>query len=170
MKDRVRLNILKQTHVGFKTGVLLDLAKKVWVKYPLKLPARSLPVLDVILTDDKTMKELNKKYRRKNKTTDVLSFSYLEDLQKRKELWKSENMPVGGIFINIDALKRQAEQQGLSYCRELKILFVHGLLHILGFDHQSKEGKNKMRSAEKGILGDNSGLIDRKWVNNNLTQ
>jgi probable rRNA maturation factor len=96
--------------------------------------------VELILTTDEEIKELNKKYRNKDKATDVLSFP-LENMP---------GMPLGSIVISVDTAKKGAEEFGHSLEDEIKLLFIHGLLHLLGYDHETDDGE--MREKEKEII------------------
>ena len=96
--------------------------------------------IELILTTDEEIKELNKEYRNKDKATDVLSFP-LENIP---------GMPLGSIVISVDTAKRGAEEFGHSVENEIKLLFIHGLLHLLGYDHEVDNGE--MREKEKEII------------------
>ncbi len=96
--------------------------------------------IELILTTDEEIKELNKTYRNKNKATDVLSFP-LENIP---------GMPLGSIVISVDTAKKGAEEFGHSIEDEIKLLFIHGLLHLLGYDHEIDNGE--MREKEKEII------------------
>ncbi|MCH5163031.1 MAG: GTPase Era [Clostridiales bacterium] len=115
--------------------------------------------VDVEIIDDEEMRTLNRDTRGVDKTTDVLSFPALEKIEELTEknypndYDKLQNAVVlGEIAINEDAAKRQAEEYGTGE-REINYLFVHGLLHILGYDHIEDEDKKKMRDMEEKILG-----------------
>ncbi|NPA87585.1 rRNA maturation RNase YbeY [Caminibacter pacificus] len=96
--------------------------------------------IELILTTDEEIKELNKAYRNKDKATDVLSFP-LEDMP---------GMPLGSIVISIDTAKKGAQEFGHSVNDEIKLLFIHGLLHLLGYDHETDNGE--MREKEKELI------------------
>lgn len=91
--------------------------------------------LSVAFVGEAEIKKLNKIYRKKNKATDVLSFDY------------------GEIIVCVPVAKKQAARHGVSLSSELELLFVHGLLHVLGFDHEKPKDNKEMREAEKSILG-----------------
>lgn len=108
------------------------------------------------------MRRLNHKYRGIDRTTDVLSFpqqnSY--ELKNKRESLDSSlvarhlPLPLGDVVINLQAAKRQAPEHGLSFNEELRWLLVHGVLHLIGYDHErSKYAERKMRSKEKELLG-----------------
>ena len=96
--------------------------------------------IELILTTDEEIKKLNKEHRNKNKATDVLSFP-LENIP---------GMPLGSIVISIDTAKKGAEEFGHSIEDEIKLLFIHGLLHLLGYDHEIDNGE--MREKETEII------------------
>jgi len=97
---------------------------------------KTIGQIDVSMVDDRKMKELNAKFRKKNKATDVLAFPYGKD---------SNSMDViGDVIISRDTARRNAKRFGVGYQKELKRLVIHGALHVLGYDH----GK-EMRHAEE---------------------
>ena len=102
----------------------------------------------VTLTDPKNIREINKEYRNIDKTTDVISFA-LED-EKRENFTKIRLL--GDIYISIDKAKEQAISYEHSLERELSFLAVHGLLHLLGYDHMTKEDEKIMFTKQKEIL------------------
>lgn len=95
--------------------------------------------VSVVFTDNEQIKKLNKKYRKKNKPTDVLSFPLDDNL-------------LGDIIISIERAREQAEEYGHSDRREISYLFVHGLLHLFGYEHDNETDKKQMRKKEERIL------------------
>ncbi len=96
------------------------------------------------------MKALNMKYRGVNKATDVLSFPIYTCL---KEIPKDNSFLLGDIVINLPKAQRQAADHGFTLNEELGWLLIHGLLHLLGYDHEkSRYLKNKMESKERELL------------------
>ena len=96
--------------------------------------------IELIITDDIEIKNINREQRNKNKITDVLSFP-LEDF---------EYAPLGSIIISIDRVKEKANEFKHSENEEFTLLFIHGLLHLLGFDHEIDNGQ--MREKEKELI------------------
>jgi probable rRNA maturation factor len=96
--------------------------------------------IELILTDNDTIKEINKEHRDKDVPTDVLSFP-MEDMPM---------MPLGSIIISIDIAKEKALEYSHSIDDEIKLLFIHGLLHLLGYDHEIDDGE--MRAKEEEII------------------
>ncbi|MGB9613225.1 MAG: rRNA maturation RNase YbeY [Candidatus Margulisiibacteriota bacterium] len=82
--------------------------------------------IDVSLVNDQKIRELNRNFRKKDKPTNVLSFSY------------GPGEIIGDVVISKDTAKREAKRLGISYREEIKRLIIHGVLHILGYDHGKK--------------------------------
>ena len=117
------------------------------IDYTLKKMDVSDSVLDIVFIDDEKMHEMNKEYRGIDRTTDVLSFA----LNDNKHVDTVINS-LGDIFISIPKMKSQAEEYGHSEKRELSFLTVHGLLHLLGYDHMTESDEKVMFSLQKEIL------------------
>lgn len=96
--------------------------------------------LELIVTDNSDIREINRVSRGVDRATDVLSFP-LEEFP---------NAPLGSIVISIDMVKLKAKEFGHSDEDEFKLLFIHGLLHLLGFDHEVDS--NQMREEERKII------------------
>ena len=106
-------------------------------------------LFDIIFISDEEMHKLNKEYRGIDRTTDVLSFA-LNDNKHINPIINS----LGDIFISIPKMKSQAIEYGHSEKRELSFLVVHGLLHLLGYDHMKKNDEEIMFGLQKEILND----------------
>ncbi len=106
--------------------------------------------VSVIFVSDKKIHQINKEYRNIDRPTDVISFA-LSDYQGDNDYVAEE---LGDIFISVDAAKRQAKEYEHSEKREICFLFTHGLLHLNGFDHQTKEEEKDMIKYQKMILDD----------------
>lgn len=105
--------------------------------------------IELIFIDDVRIKAINKEYRKKNAPTDVISFAYLEVTDYENQ---EGEVIVGDIFISIDTAKKQAKEKGHTLKMEMAILFVHGLLHLFGFDHQTDAEEDEMEGWAKKIL------------------
>ena len=115
--------------------------------------ARLKGVVDVLLADDRTLRRLNREFRRKDKATDVLSFPAAKDV--RGEL-------AGDLAISLETAARQAREHGHSLRDEVRVLLLHGLLHLRGMDHETDRGEMAAREAElRKRLRLKSGLIAR---------
>ena len=116
--------------------------------------------VDIAVTDDASMRELNKTTRGVDGTTDVLSYPALDRIVDftRKNYpndydEQQKAVVLGEIAINLDAAARQAEEYGTG-AREVNYLFVHGMLHLLGYDHIDENDKAKMRELEEAALAE----------------
>ena len=111
------------------------------------------PYISVTIVDNDYIHEINRTYRHKDAPTDVISFAFLDDNPDKANLLQSGKMVVlGEIYISSDRAKEQALSYGHSLDRELKFLFVHGLLHLLGYDHMKEEDEKVMFRLQDEIL------------------
>lgn len=104
---------------------------------------------NIIFVDSDTIHEINKTYRKVDRVTDVISFA-LED-NKTIEL---DHRLLGDIYICIERAYEQAEEYGHSFKRELSFLTIHGLLHLLGYDHMEKSDEEVMFKKQDDILNE----------------
>jgi len=99
-----------------------------------KAPRASATGVTIVLANDPTLRRLNRTFRRKDQTTDVLSFpSGGEEAQ-------DGTRPLGEIVVSVPQAARQAAAAGHSLARELRLLVIHGYLHLLGYDHEVDDG------------------------------
>lgn len=111
------------------------------------------PYISVTIVDNDYIHEVNRTYRHKDAPTDVISFAFLDNDPKRDELFRSgQRVVLGEIYISSDKAKEQALSYGHSLERELQFLFVHGLLHLLGYDHMNEEDEKVMFRLQDEIL------------------
>lgn len=111
------------------------------------------PYISVTIVDNDYIHEINRTYRHKDAPTDVISFAFLDNNPDRDRLLRSGEMVVlGEIYISSDKAKEQADSYGHSLEREFKFLFVHGLLHLLGYDHMTEEDEKIMFRLQDEIL------------------
>ena len=112
--------------------------------------------LSLLITDDATVRDLNKKYRGKDKTTDVLSFALEAD--KRGDAAAGFVMPpeemvhLGEVIVSYPKAAEQAAERNRAVEDELALLVVHGVLHLLGYDHDKPAREREMRSLEQRVL------------------
>ena len=106
--------------------------------------------LSITLTDDENIHALNKKYRNIDKPTDVLSFAFRES--DEPQILDSEFEILGDIIISVERAKIQAEDFGHSFLREIIFLEVHGLLHLLGYDHIEEQDRIEMEAEQRFIM------------------
>ncbi len=108
--------------------------------------------VSVVITENAEIHELNRQYRGVDAPTDVLSFSQIEGTADAPDFPVGGVRQLGDIVISGDKVRAQAEEYGHSRRRELAYLAVHGLLHLLGFDHETPEDQAEMRQAEENAL------------------
>ncbi|MFA7572172.1 MAG: rRNA maturation RNase YbeY, partial [Lutispora sp.] len=115
--------------------------------------------ISISFVDNQEMQDLNKEYRNIDAPTDVLSFSMLE-FEEDNEGFESdlddyieEELPLGDIVISVERAIEQAGEYGHSKDREIAFLLVHGMLHLLGYDHEEKEDERIMFQKQDTILG-----------------
>ena len=149
---------------GIRYKPLKDICKKILTD--MKIPDAEVSLLFV---NDKYIKKINKKYLHRNRATDVIAFSMLEECRGRiyASLYPRHLLPrtrvgngrdrsllqlpmkvLGDIVISVDTAKRQAQEYNHPLNYELKILFIHGLLHLFGYDDTTEKSKNKMLKME----------------------
>ncbi|MBQ7882928.1 MAG: rRNA maturation RNase YbeY [Phascolarctobacterium sp.] len=108
--------------------------------------------VDITIVDDEEIHQLNRDYRNVDRPTDVLSFALDEDDEDEPELLEGQLHLLGDIIISAETAARQAEEFGHGLEREIVYLAVHGLLHLLGYDHMVEEDKVVMRAKEEEAL------------------
>ncbi len=108
--------------------------------------------VDVNLIDNERIHEINREYRHVDRPTDVISFAFLDHVDGEVTIKGDIPTLLGEIFISVDKAKEQANAYGHSLLREMSFLFVHGLLHLLGYDHMTKEEETVMFSLQEEIL------------------
>jgi probable rRNA maturation factor len=111
----------------------------------------------VLLADDATLRRLNRQFRGKDEPTDVLSFP-----AGPSGVFSSQKELAGDLAISLEIAARQARQFGHTLSDEVRVLVLHGLLHLAGFDHEQDKGQMAAREAElRSELGLPGGLIER---------
>lgn len=107
--------------------------------------------LSVVITGDAPIRELNRTYRDTDSATDVLSFSQAEG--EVFAVPDGETPHLGDVIISLETARRQADEHGLALQDEVAHLLVHGILHLLGHDHEDPDDEVVMRAHEDAILG-----------------
>ena len=101
----------------------------------------------MLLSNNEEIKFLNKKFRKKNRTTDVLSFPFQTKFELKKKLKKEKEIYLGDIIINLNKIKSKKVIKNFKF--EFDRLWIHGLVHLLGFDHLKDKDYLKMNKIEK---------------------
>jgi probable rRNA maturation factor len=128
---------------AFTRQVLLSIGR-------MDLLEEEISEVSIAFVDDDAMTELNKRFRRKAKTTDVLTFpaddSYADPRRKGR--------PLGDIVISVDQARRQAADEKHSLPIEIRYLVLHGILHALGYDHETDKGEmNALELQIRELVG-----------------
>ena len=134
--------IINNYHEKIDTLILTKLIDNIVKRFSLEDA-----LFNIILVDNDYIHKLNKEYRNIDRETDVITFALEDNMDIKLEI-----RVLGDIYISIDKAKSQAIEYGHSFKRELSFLTVHGLLHLLGYDHQTKEDEEKMFQLQELIL------------------
>ena len=130
----------------------LDEVKKLndFVDFSLKYLKLNNVIFNIIIVDKEKIQELNKTYRNIDRVTDVISFALEDD----NTFIKTDFRVLGDIYICLDKAIEQAKEYSHSLKREISFLAIHGLLHLLGYDHMTKEDEEKMFGLQEMILNE----------------
>ena len=138
--------------IGFfnETDVNLDSELKTVeqvLKHGLKKLGIKEAVFNIIVVDNDYIHKLNKEYRSIDRETDVITFALEDD-----KTFNPSVRILGDVYISVEKAKSQSEDYGHSFLRELSFLAVHGMLHLLGYDHMKKEEEEVMFKLQEEIL------------------
>ena len=106
--------------------------------------------VSVTLTDDANIHVLNREYRGVDRPTDVLSFALMES--EEPEIIGGASEVLGDLVISLERVQAQAEEYGHSALRELSFLTVHGMLHLLGYDHMEEDERLEMETEQRHVM------------------
>lgn len=122
--------------------------------------------ISLSFVDEEKIRQLNKDFRSIDRVTDVLSFP-IEDFfnEDRENILKKPYLMLGDVVICLDVAKKQADDLGHSFEREIMYLTCHSILHLLGYDHIEDDDKKIMRAREKEVMK-NLGVFKWKMKNN----
>ncbi len=129
-----------------------------WVESIVKRVLHALDYADfdvgILFTTNHTIRGYNRDYRRKDKPTDILSFSYHSALKpgERITVKEDEDKNLGDLIISLEYVLKEAHKQGISLEERLKILLVHGICHLLGYDHETDADFEVMSTQEAKLL------------------
>ncbi len=144
----MRLKIYKETEVRVPRAMLSKLFDRV---VQGEAETHWQATVNLVFTDDNRLRQLNRQYRKKDRSTDVLSFNIDEPDEPGATL--------GEIYVSIPTAKRQADEYGHSLNDECARLTCHGLLHLFGYDHMNPDDEARMMSLQERYL--ESGGEDR---------
>ena len=115
-----------------------------------KLFKKNTLTCSLLLSGSEEIKKLNKKFRKKNKSTDILSFPFHKKNELNNKIKKEKEIYLGDIIINLSKIKKKNNKT--KFQEELNKLWVHGLVHLFGYDHKKDKNYKKMYSIEKKLL------------------
>lgn len=140
---KIEILITDETESGLKPELFQQAAESVMEELDTSFEECEISLL---ICGDSQIKELNKEYREKDYATDVLSFPMADNPY-------DEGGMLGDIVISLDTAKKQAQEADIALEREISFLFIHGLLHLMGFDHELGEAEEEeMFSLQEEIL------------------
>ena len=142
----------RQKQVEINPHLIRRILKGILAELELKNPE-----ISILLLDDPQIRALNREYREKDKPTDVLSFPMLDETSG-----KIQPQLLGDIVISVETAEKQAHNRKSALYKELCILLIHGMLHLLGYDHErSKKDEKEMQKQEAKIF---EGIIKDKKI------
>jgi len=104
----------------------------------------------LLLSNTKVIKKLNSKFRKKNKSTDVLSFPFYNKKNLKKKIKNEKEIYLGDIIINLNKIRSKKNMKNFKL--EFDKLWIHGLVHLFGYDHKKEKDYRKMIQVEKNYL------------------
>ena len=140
--------------VSVRNGPFRDLPKAIvrqWAERMLKSLGLEQAELSVALTDDSEIRELNKVYRHRDRPTDVLAFAMREGERLGVEAEDARAEMLGDVVVSIETARRQASRRQRTLEAEVHMLLAHGLLHLIGYDHQTDRETSVMNAATRKL-------------------
>ena len=115
-----------------------------------KFHKKNILICSLLLSSTKEIKKLNKKFRKKNKSTDVLSFPFYEKNKLNNRIKREKEVYLGDIIINLSRVKNKNNKT--KFKKEFNKLWIHGLVHLFGYKHNKDQDFNNMNKIEKKYL------------------
>lgn len=140
----MEIGFFNETNVNLESE--LKVVEKV-LKHGLEKLKIDEAIFNIIIVNNDYIHKLNKEYRNIDRETDVITFALEDD-----KTFNPDIRILGDVYISIDKAKSQSEEYGHSLLRELSFLAVHGMLHLLGYDHMKKEEEEVMFKLQEEIL------------------
>ena len=151
---KIHLSI-ESRKLKLSAATLRKLVSEVLLQVESEIALKNICELNVVLTDDARMREINKEYRKKDKATDVLSFPQFlpAEISGKRKTPDLFNTYLGDLVISTETTLQQARSFGVTPYQELIRLVVHGVLHLCGYDHEKVPFKDaqRMRRRERKI-------------------
>ena len=147
MNKKIQINFFCKSNLWSRRMVKIrEIAKKVIKIDDLKFIRNNFYVLNLVFVDDKNIKKINKEYRKKNKTTDVLTF--VNSIKNNKNI----NETYCDIFFSAETIKKDAKKNIINFYDHITHLMIHCFLHVNGYDHKKETDFIKMKNLEEKIL------------------
>jgi len=151
-EPEINISVEQKLKVSLEEGWLQRIALRTLEAEGIASPAE----MGLVITDSKTIQKLNRTYRGEDQPTDVLAFHMTPDTSQESEL-RFVGPPdgvhhLGEVVISYPQAVRQAQEQGHGVTQELALLIIHGILHLLGYDHELPEEEQQMKARENEIL------------------
>ena len=147
MQIKIQTNFFcKSNHWSKRMSKIKAIVKKIIKIDELDFKKNNSYILNLIFVDDKKIKNINKTYRKKNKTTDVLTFvNFIQNHNKKNETYCD-------IFFSAETIKKDAKKNLLNFYDHITHLIIHCFLHVNGYDHKKESEFLKMKKLEEKIL------------------
>jgi probable rRNA maturation factor len=151
-KPEINISVEQKLKVSLEESWLQRIAARTLEAEGILSPAE----MGLVITDSKAIQKLNRTYRGEDKPTDVLAFHMIPGTSQESEL-RFIGPPdgihhLGEVVISYPQAVQQAQEQGHGVAQELALLIVHGILHLLGYDHELPEEEKQMKARENEIL------------------
>ncbi len=130
-------NVVKITDYFFKIADVIKLSCLKDFKY------ESIS-FDIVLVNNEEIQRINKEYRKKDASTDVITFAIFADSPQNEKFIIDNDINLGEIIISLDKIVTQSQENNITFKEELYYIISHGILHLLGFDHQNENDYNFM--------------------------
>ena len=149
-KHQIVINIIFDDNYGFKESVIKKIIRKTinLTLSELNDDYKKKYEVNILLAQNEQMRKINRKYRKIDKVTNVLSFPQGEIMSKLGK----EKLLLGDIVLSLDKLRNEAENQSKKFNNHLTHIIMHGFMHLLGFDHENEKEAKVMEEKEKDIL------------------
>ena len=147
MNKKIQINFFcKSNHWSKRMKKVKEIAKKIIKIEELNFKRKNFYILNLIFVDDKNIKKINKEYRKKNTTTDVLTF--VNSIKNNKNV----NETYCDIFFSAETIKKDAKKNIINFYDHITHLMIHCFLHVNGYDHKKETDFIKMKNLEEKIL------------------
>ena len=147
MNKKIQINFFCKSKQWSRRMIKIkEIAKKIIKVNDLNFKKNSFYVLNLVFVDDKSIKEINKEFRKKNKSTDVLTF--VNSIKNNK----NKNETYCDIFFAAETIKTDAKNNFINFYDHITHLIIHCFLHVNGYDHKKESDFIKMKNLEEKIL------------------